>query len=54
LIDHAFCRDCRHARNYLALEAVIADIRAQDVTDIVNLGDTESARPAWRKRSRRK
>jgi len=28
--------------NYLALEAVIADIRAQDVEDIVNLGDMAS------------
>ena len=28
--------------NYLALEAVIADIRAQDITDIVNLGDMAS------------
>ena len=25
--------------NYLALEAVLADIRARDITDIVNLGD---------------
>jgi predicted MPP superfamily phosphohydrolase len=25
--------------NHLALEAVLADIRAQDITDIVNLGD---------------
>jgi hypothetical protein len=37
--------------NYLALEAVIAVIRAQDITDIVNLGEMTSARPAWRKRS---
>jgi diadenosine tetraphosphatase ApaH/serine/threonine PP2A family protein phosphatase len=28
--------------NYLALEAVIADIRAQGITDIVNLGDMAS------------
>ncbi|HXN66625.1 MAG TPA: metallophosphoesterase family protein [Bradyrhizobium sp.] len=28
--------------NYLALEAVIADIRAQDIEDIVNLGDMAS------------
>ena len=28
--------------NYLALEAVIADIRAQDIVDIVNLGDMAS------------
>ena len=28
--------------NYLALEAVIADIRAQDIKDIVNLGDMAS------------
>jgi diadenosine tetraphosphatase ApaH/serine/threonine PP2A family protein phosphatase len=28
--------------NYLALEAVIADIRAQDIDDIVNLGDMAS------------
>jgi hypothetical protein len=25
--------------NYLALEAVLADIRALEITDIVNLGD---------------
>jgi hypothetical protein len=30
--------------NYLALEAVIADIRAQDITDIVNLGIWRAAR----------
>src|SRR5215470_5566841 len=28
--------------NYLALEAVLADIRAQGITDIVNLGDMAS------------
>src|SRR5215218_3558642 len=28
--------------NYLALEAVIADIRAQDISEIVNLGDMAS------------
>ena len=28
--------------NYLALEAVIADIRAQGITEIVNLGDMAS------------
>jgi hypothetical protein len=28
--------------NYLALEAVVADIRAQGVSDIVNLGDMAS------------
>ena len=28
--------------NYLALEAVVADIRAQDIVDIVNLGDMAS------------
>jgi diadenosine tetraphosphatase ApaH/serine/threonine PP2A family protein phosphatase len=28
--------------NYLALEAVVADIRAQGITDIVNLGDIAS------------
>jgi diadenosine tetraphosphatase ApaH/serine/threonine PP2A family protein phosphatase len=28
--------------NHLALEAVLADIRAQDITDIVNLGDMAS------------
>ena len=30
--------------NYLALEAVIADIRAQGIDDIVNLGDMASGR----------
>jgi predicted phosphodiesterase len=25
--------------NYLALEAVLADVRAQDIAQIVNLGD---------------
>ena len=28
--------------NYLALEAVLADIKAQGITDIVNLGDMAS------------
>ena len=28
--------------NYLALEAVVADIRAQGIDDIVNLGDMAS------------
>ena len=28
--------------NHLALEAVLADIRAQDITDIVDLGDMAS------------
>jgi 3',5'-cyclic AMP phosphodiesterase CpdA len=40
--DHALCRDCRLHGNYLALEAVIADIRAQNIDEIVNLGDMAS------------
>jgi 3',5'-cyclic AMP phosphodiesterase CpdA len=35
--------------NYLALEAVIADIRAKGITEIVNLGDMASGSPDARR-----
>src|SRR6185437_4267848 len=39
--------------NYLALEAVLADIRAQGVEGIVNLGDMAMVRSNWRQHWRR-
>ena len=39
---HAFCRDCRCARKLSRAGSRLADIRAQGIDEIVNLGDMAS------------